>query len=515
MSEIILIDIEAHTGVASVTLRYATQGYVTGAGGSPAHTYYEGRVKQPGNTQRMVFDKGTTFGASKTAYGEAVLVNNDGALDYLLSYGFAGFKIAITRGVMLPNQSTPTWSTVLVGTMDSVDFSWSEVSIKVRDRQQEMSLPIQTSRYGGTNSLPNGLDGVATDLKGNGRPILYGKVFNFTPPQVNTTRLIYEVSDGIIQSIDAVYDRGTALTAGAVYTSQSDMETNVPSAGQYRVWLNAAGSYFRIGSAPVGTITVDASQGATTANRTVAQLLKQIMLKGAVDLADINTTDITALDVAASYETGYWVTDSGSTTVATVLDAISNSVGAWWGVDRLGKFCMGQIVSPVSGNAIGTITSVDIIKIDRTRSADQGGGVPAWQVKLNYAKMFVVQTDLAASVPAVYKSDRSAEWRTIVTNDAAIKTQWPKAVEIEFSTYLTSAADASAEATRRLNIYKVRRDTVTAKVKLTDNLAAIIDLGATILVQVSRFGMSAGKPYLVTGIRTDLRNNTFDLTLWG
>jgi hypothetical protein len=176
---------------------------------------------------------------------------------------------------------------------------------------------------------------------------------------------------------------------------------------------------------------------------------------------------------------------------------------------------MGRIISPLSGNSIGTITSVDIIKIDRTRSADQGGGVPAWQVKLNYAKMFVVQTDLAASVPAVYKSDRSEEWRTIIANDATVKTQWPKAVEIEFNTYLTSAADASAEAMRRLNIYKVRRDTLTAKVKLTDNLAAIIDLGATILVQVSRFGMSAGKPYLVTGIRTDLRNNTFDLTLWG
>lgn len=167
----------------------------------------------------------------------------------MLPYGFAGFPITITRGTIAPNQSTPTWSTVLVGTMDSVDFTWAEVSIKVRDRQQEMGNPIQTARYGGTNALPNGLDGVATDIKGNGRPILFGKAFNFAPPQVNTTRLIYEISDGLIQSVDAVYDRGTALTAGAAYSSQSDMETNAPTAGQYRAWLNAAGSYIRVGSA--------------------------------------------------------------------------------------------------------------------------------------------------------------------------------------------------------------------------------------------------------------------------
>jgi hypothetical protein len=44
---------------------------------------------------------------------------------------------------------------------------------------------------------------------------------------------------------------------------------------------------------------------------------------------------------------------------------------------------------------------------------------------------------------------------------------------------------------------------------------ASIDLGVTVMVQLTRFGMSAGKAFVVTGIRTDLRNNIFDLTLWG
>ena len=515
MSEIILIDINAHTGAAPVTLRYSTRGYVTGAADTPAHTYYEGRVKQPGNIQRTVFDKGATFGASKVGYGEVVLVNNDGALDSFLGYGFAGFGITIQRGTMAPNQSAPTWTTVLQGTMDSVDFSWSEVSIKVRDRQQELTKPLQATRYGGTNVLPAGLDGVATDIKGNGRPIVYGRVYNITPPQVNTDRRIYELSDGVIASVDAVYDRGTALTAGAAYSSQADMETNAPGAGQYRAWLNAAGSYIRLGSAPAGAVTVDATQGAAVANRTAAQLMQQVLLKGGISSGDITAADVTALDAACAYECGYWVSATGATTGVAVLDALANSAGAWWGVDRLGKFRMGQLVAPSALLSIGTITALDIIKIDRVRSADPGGGVPAWQVTLNYGRMFTVQSDLGSAVPSALKSDRAEQWRTVLANDASIKTQWPKAQELTFDTHLLSATDAQAEAARRLALYKVRRDTLQARCKLSDALAAAIDLGKTITVQVDRFGMSAGKPYLVTGIRTDLRNNTFDLTLWG
>jgi hypothetical protein len=506
---------QLEVGTAPSAYIPTTTAAVTVPDAGQENLYYEGRVKQPGNIQRAIFDRGATFGASRVGYGEVVLVNNDGALDGFLGYGFAGFGITIQRGTIAPNQSTPTWTTVLQGTMDSVDFSWSEVSIKVRDRQQELTKPIQATRYGGTNSLPNGLDGVATDIKGNGRPILFGRVYNITPPQVNTTRRIFELSDGVVQSVDAVYDRGTALTAGTAYSSQADMETNAPSAGQYRAWLNAAGSYIRLGSEPAGAVTVDATQGATVATRTAAQLMSQVLLKGGISSGDITAADVTALDTAAVYECGYWVADGKDATGVQVMDALANSAGAWWGVDRLGKFRMGQLAEPVTGNSIGTLTALDIIKVDRVRSTDQGGGVPAWQVTLNYARMFTVQPDLAAAVPTALKSDRAEQWRTVLANDASVKTQWPKAVEVTFDTHLVSSSDAATEATRRLGLYMVRRDTLQARCKLSDDLAASIDLGKTITVQLSRFGMSAGKAYLVTGIRTDLRNNTFDLTLWG
>jgi hypothetical protein len=220
--------------------------------------------------------------------------------------------------------------------------------------------------------------------------------------------------------------------------------------------------------------------------------MNQVLLKGGISSGDITAADVTALDTAAAYETGYWVTDGTDTTGIMVLDALANSVGGFWGVDRLGKFRMGQLAAPIIGNSIGTISALDIIKIDRVRSTDQGGGVPAWQVTLNYGRMFTVQTDLAAAVPTVLKSDRAEQWRTVLANDSSVKTQWPKAVEVTFDTHLLSASDAATEATRRLGLYKVRRDTLQARVKLSDAMAAAIDLGKTLTVQVNRFGMSAG-----------------------
>jgi hypothetical protein len=508
--------------LTNAEMQQATTGEATPSGATldlnfmgTAHAYYDGRISQPGNTQRNIFNTRSTFGRTQVGYGELALVNNDGALDYLKDFGFAGFGIVIKRGVITQNMSAPTWTTVMSGVMESADFSWSEVSIKLRDRQQELDKPLQQSRYGGTNSLPNGLDGVPGDLQGKCKPILYGKAYNFAPPCVNTTRQIYQISDGLIQSVDTVLDRGSALTAGAAYSSQADMETNVPSAGQYRVWLSSTGSYIRLGTTPQGILTVDATQGAASANRTAAQLMLQVLQKGGIAAADIDSADVTALDAAANYVVGYWVGHDVEMTGLQVLDLLANSVGAWWGVDRLGKFRMAQVQDPASGTSIGAITAVDILKIDRVRSTDAGSGIPAWQVKLNYALYQRVLDDLGSTVSVTVKSERAQQYRQRIANDSAVLTKWPKAVEIEFDTCIAGQSDAQTEVTRRLPLYKVVRDTLTVSARLDDAMAAAIDMGKVVTVELPRFNYGSGKKFLVTGIRTNLRNNIFDLTLWG
>ncbi|KKL24278.1 hypothetical protein LCGC14_2416890, partial [marine sediment metagenome] len=101
---------------------------------------------------------------------------------------------------------------------------------------------------------------VAGDLKGKPKPVLYGVVQNIAPPLVNTSKLIYQVADATLNSVDAVYDRGVALTDGGSYASEADLLNDglEPDPGEFKYYL--VGGYFRIGSSPAGVITADATE---------------------------------------------------------------------------------------------------------------------------------------------------------------------------------------------------------------------------------------------------------------
>jgi len=519
MAQIIIADVDVYDpGISGTrTLRFATQSYTTRSTDSPANTFYDGRIQQPANISRSCFSGGKTTGRTQIGYGDMVLVNNDGALDGLMAYSFAGRSITIKLGVVLPNSNgAVSWVTVIKGTMEQAELSWQKVTIRVRDRQQDLAKPLQQTRYAGSNSLPTGLEGVAGDLKGKPKPLIFGKVFNVAPPQVNTDKRIYQVHSGsALSSIAAVYDRGNALVFGSAYSSQSDMESNPPSAGQYRLWIDStAGAFIRLGATPTGTVTVDAYQGDTTASRTVGQIFKQILLASGLSTSDISLTDVAALDAVAPYETGLYAPHDQDITPLQLLDELCSSVGAWYGCDAAGVFRIGQIALP-TGTPVGVITATDILKIERVASRDPGVGVPAWKVKIGYQRIYNVQNDLTAAVSDARKSYLSDEYRRAESTDVAVKTANLTSPELEFDTQLTTESDAIAEAARRLLIYKTRRDMYQVTIRVDASLAAILDLGKIVTLQINRFGMSAGKQFLIIGVRTNMRGYQFDLTLWG
>ena len=512
MAQIVISTISAYNvaGAAPVTLYFATQGYVSGGADSPANTFYEARIQQPANIERNCFSGNATGGATTVGHGELVLVNTDGGLDYLLDYAFAGHSITIQIGTIEAWEASPTWTTLITGLMEQAEFSWGQVTIKVRDKQQDLAKPLQQNKYGGTNVLPAGVDGTANDLKDQTKPMVFGRVYGITPPCVNTSKLIYQMHDGALQSIDAVYDRGVALTAGSTYASEADMLATAPSAGQYRAWL--AGGMLRLGSSLAGTLTVNCTQGAAAANRTAGQLMSAVFTK--LGVAGLTAGDVTALDALCAYECGIYIGHGDNSTAGAVLDTLAGSIGAWWGVDRLGAFRLGRIVLP-TGTSIATLDAVNILSIDRITPADPGNGIPAWSVSIGYYRWHNPTDDLAGSVTAGNKALMAEEYRYAKSENAATKTAYPYSPELKFDTALTTAADATAEAARLRTMYGTRRDMMRLTVRLDAALVGTIDLGQIVTVQLSRYSLSAGKKFLIVGIRTDLRNNIFDLTLWG
>lgn len=493
-------------------------GYVTGPAETPPNLFYEPKIKQPAVLKRDMFSTGTTGGESSIGYGEMLLSNIDGGLDYLVDYGFDGRPITIRVGE--DDAAYPGgFTTVFVGTMDQPALEFKQVSIRLRDRQAELSAkPLQPTKYAGNNSLPSGLEGMATDLLGKPKPKLWGTVTNVPPSCVNTSRLIYQVNDGAISSISNVYDRGAALTKGADYTSQADMETTAPAASNFRVW--PAGGYFRLGSSPAGLITADVT-GDTAGNSTVAQIAKAIVVnQGGLGTADYSSSDVTTLDTANSSVIGVYV--DGETTINTVLDEVCNSVGAWWGFDALGVFRIKRLVAP-TGSPVATFTDTEILDIERisksnTRAGGSSstGGVPNFKVNLSFAKNYSVQdTDLAGSVTDARRAVLKEEFATVNSTDTSVKTKHLLSPELNVSTLLTVAANAQTESDRLLAMFKVRRDFLSLKVRVDTATISVLDIGEVVTVETARFGYSAGKLFRIIGITTDLRLNKVELTLWG
>jgi hypothetical protein len=487
------------------TLRYGNRGYQTEPGDTPANVNYLPRISNAGTITREMFSGERTEGASRVGYGEIVLTNTDGGLDDLKDYGFDNRQLMVKTGT--PETAFASLNTVLVATMAQVALSRRSVSISLKDRLYELDTQHQKSTYAGSNSLPNGLDGVA-DLQGKPKPYMLGKVYNVSPPLVNTSRLIYQLNNGAINSVEAVYDGGVALTAGATYPDQATMESTAPAAGQYRVWL--AGGYFRLGSSPVFEITADATQGAAAGNRTTAQLLKQLALDAGIDSGDITAGDVTALDTANSAVVGIWFADERTTLAA--MDEVAASVGAYYGFDRLGDLRMARFAAP-SGTPVLTIDQNNGFDLDRVVNRD---GQPTYRVTVNHSKFWTTQTSgLSGSVTAANRSNLAQEYRATATEDLDVLDQHLAAQEQVRNTLLTSASDAATEATRLLTLYKTRRDVYKVTVRLTSAAIQALDLNAVVTLQWDRFGLDAGQLFRVIAGEFDYSRNRAILTLWG
>jgi hypothetical protein len=226
VSTIYLVELTGKQGGTTTVFRYCTgTGFTTQPTDAPANTWYEGRVIQP-----LLFDKSChggvkTFGLAGIGYGTMELINADGGLDALVNYGFDGQTLSVLQGD--DGAARSTFTPVFSGTMDQLAIGPDKCSVRVRDVLQNLDVALQTAKFAGSNVLPAGLEGTASDLKGKPKPVCLGWNFNFAPPQVNTSRLIYQLHyQGFFSCLGPpavpwsvmVYDKRAPITAGSEKT---------------------------------------------------------------------------------------------------------------------------------------------------------------------------------------------------------------------------------------------------------------------------------------------------------
>lgn len=540
---IILVELRAvvDDSGAKRSFYLSTGNFTTGPDDFPANTSFLPRLKDAGSISLSAYGSNRTSGGTVLDKGTIELVNVDGALDDWLSYGFDGQPVTIRvgeKGAAYPLG----FKTVLTGTIAGVEGRFKALYLRLRDMQYVLETPACTSIYAGDNALPEGVEGTAADLKGQRKPRLFGKVFEIEPPLVNTSKLTYQVNDGAVQSIDAVYDQGEALTPGDDFDTVADLHDEVVAEGTY-ITCKALG-YFRLGSAPVGQITADVTQGAAAANRTTAQILAALALDAGVvsDLEDggiillgedgeillgedgevllgagyttgtLTTADVAALDNVAPAEVGVWIT--GDETYAEAMDRVAASVGAFYGFDGLGRFRVGRLTAPAGTPRL--VLGPDQFQSDLERKPPRDNALPVWAVTVQHTLVHTVQrANLAGAVSAERRAYLANAYRSARVESAATQVRHALAGEISVETLLTSATDATTEATRLLGLYSANRAIYEVPVAidiLPDDPLAFMDI---VRLDHERFDLSGGKPFRLIGIRLELASRKAILSLWG
>jgi hypothetical protein len=527
------------------TYYFATADYMTRPDDTPSNMFFPGRVKNAGNYQRALFSDGTTVGNASVGAGEVVLTGIDGELDFLKNIGMDGRPLWIYK---LEDLDTPFSDAILLfkGTISQAVFSWNEVILRMRDRMEELRRPLQTTLYAGTTTSAGATaEGRPDDIKGQPKPLLYGTCYNIPVIPANIFDKIFQVSDGAINSVFGVFDKGAALTLDTSIGTSGDfaslalLQAATVAASKYATCL--AGGYIKLGSIPAGQITVDASEGANSAARSMAQITKRILIKHGLSGADYDDSSFDDLDALNDAECGIWVSDNTAT--IDVAHAVLSGGGAWLIPNRLGVFQVGRIEEPAipsfgggGGSPMGLLLAItggggtpyippvftndeildnNSVGIDLLPVADQGRGIPSYRVNLNYKPSFLVQSgDATVNTATQARRDFVAKpWRTAIAEDSSVLTKHLLSPELFFDSYFILESDALTEVARRLDLYKTRKDRF--KITLREEFANNIDLSDVIEVDLARFGLSGGKLFLVVGIREDFGLGRVELDIWG
>lgn len=467
------------------SLFFSGEGFVTDPTDTPANTLFEPRLVEPISFSRSMFSSGRIGGLSVPGFGELILTNADGGLDDFATYAWDGRSVEVRVGEA--GAALEFYFTIFSGQSRTVEFDDLFIRLILRDNQNDFDIDYPDALYAGTG----GNEGSA-ELAGQPKPKCFGQVHNVDPVLVDAANYVYQVHDGAIEAIDAVYDGGVALTITTDYT------------------VDLSNGRFTLVAAPTGIITADV-QGAKpggTYLTTVADIVQHLgeNSAGLTHPGDFDTASFTALNAANSAVVGIY--DRETTTLASVLDRLINSIGGFYGFDRAGKFQVGR-VELATGTAAAEFDSTTIIELTRLASA-----VPNHQVRVNFNRNYRVmsESDFGASITDAQRDALVRDFSVVTATDAAILTPYPNSSALIVDTMLATSAAASTEASRLLTLYKTQRDFYKILVKTQPYTLKLNDV---VKIIFNRYNLASGKLFRVISIVEDAANNQVELELWG
>ena len=495
--------LDAGVDIGQVNLSYADKHWT----GSPTdadkpNEFYEGRVNVPLALERFMPLLPEESRRVQRQFGDIQIANGDGSLDPIVqAYAVDGRQVRVLLG---PTGGAYAEFGVVADVVATGWFGDSlSVRIGLRDRTFTLDKPFQTTIYGGTG----GADGTA-EIEGKPKPLVFGRVRNIAPLLVDPSNLIFQVHDGVVSDIDAVWDQGAAITDSATDVSgYAALVAESVSSGFYAT-ANDVG-LFKLGALPNGLVTCDVLGDATpTYTDTLDGITIRILRdRHGLEQKFINIgTFIGAASLAGAM--GIYIGWFEQPTTSQVLSNLLGSVAGWWGAARDGRIRAGRLVDPARRSVGHFLTEFDIISL-----VPEIAPIPRWRARVSYQRNWTPQRgeDLAASVTAARRQFLTQSSLSVATTDATIQARHLNATDPPpLQSFFDTSTPAQALSDYIGGLHSPDRQVFTIVVS---RVGFLMDFGTILNVKWPRYGLTSGKNFSIIGLREEPDQVT--LRIWG
>jgi len=427
--------------------------------------YWEPRLKNPALLRTSLMD-GFYAGSSTSDYGDVVLMNTDGRLYSLKNEILEGKRIEIYQDGSLMVDSIIT----------GVSYQQSTMNLTIKDPSAILGEKFSSDVYLGNNVPPDGLEG-GSNIKGNPKLKMLGKVSNVAAILVNSSKLIYHC--GGLPTI--VRDKGAELTFEAI---TSDLENYEPSAGSWA----SSGEYIRLGSSPVGTVTVDIHNSISNCG----DVLKTVANHYGFSLSEVDRIYMNSVGVIGI--------DATSLSGLEIIDLLCKSSFTNWYIIGQG-LKISSMESFFGQGYTASISKDDIINFSITKGSLGIGGVPSWKVTVSYDNLQSTQTDFLGIVDDNNRQRFSTKNRSVIVKDDSLKSSCQVSTEIVFNSCLNSSEQALILAVKILQLGSKKLSTYS----ITVDSSVELNLNNRILLDLAIYNIR--ETILITSIEYDIKRN--------
>jgi len=346
-----------------------------------------------------------------------------------------------------------------------------------------------------------------------------------------------------VASIDAVYDKGLALTEPTLvdYPTLRQLVTATVSTGEFATCVNLG--LIKLGASPDGDIAADAASTATASDLYPDEIAYSVLSDPClfrdspstairfdhlthIDYASFNAALDDIFGATGPFpEIGLYIDGEQS-----ILDTANQALN--WALMAIAIDNAGTIqcrafskVGETTTQSLYTPSEVVEDSLQRVSSTDPGGGVPVWRVKLGYDRNQFVQSSgvLAAAVPEDADATSHGrgflnnEFRFVEAEDETTRTTYKAARDITIYTPIRDQADAEAMASTILSLYKNIIGVYRMRFPRQE-IADTFDLGLIARIEGFRFLASQGAGVthycFISALSYDLGNGLIEVEIF-